>query len=254
MEILVCVKRVPAPGAKIPLTDDGRDLDTRYLGFTIGPHEECAVEEAIRIVESHGGSSTVLIVGPPEADEQIRYALAMGIDHGVHVQISETDIDPQATARSIVEAVTTLQSEGGTFDLILFGNEAADSGNYQVGIRVATALDMPIVAGIKGIEFQNGTVSLRRGIPGGFERHDLPLPAAAAVKEGINLPRYPPMRGRLKAKKTEVRVFEANPHRGGLTKVRLHPAPQSETETVILGSGPDAAPKAADILEELGVV
>ena len=78
MEILVCVKRVPAAGGRIVLTDDDLDLDTRFLGFTISPHEECAVEEAVRLTETHGGSSTVLTLGPPEAEEQLRSALSMG--------------------------------------------------------------------------------------------------------------------------------------------------------------------------------
>jgi electron transfer flavoprotein beta subunit len=254
MEVLVCVKRVPAPGAKITLTPDGQDIDTRYLGFTIGPHEECAVEEAVRIVEQHGGSSTVLALGPPEADEQIRFAMSMGVNHGVHVLTDDAEWDPQATASAITDAIRELESERGAFDLILFGNETADAGNYQVGIRVAFALGLPIVSGIKGIEIGDDVVTLYRGIPDGFERYELPMPAAAAVKEGINLPRYPAMRERLRAKKAEVRVVHPEQRSAGLEKVRLHHPPQQETETVILGSGADAAPKVADVLEELGLI
>jgi electron transfer flavoprotein beta subunit len=251
MDVLVCVKRVPTPGPRIPLTPDGLEIDTRYLGFTIGPHEECAVEEAIRIVEQNGGSSTVLALGPPEADEQIRYALSMGIDHGVHVQIDEPDWDPQATASAIVAAIESLRAEGRSFDLILFGNESADAGNYQVSIRVAVALGLPIVNGIKGIEIGDGSVKLYRDIPNGFERYELSLPAAAGVKEGLNLPRYPAMRGRLRAKKAEVPLIRPERRDGGLAKVRLHHPPQQETETVILGTGPEAATRIADVLEEL---
>ena len=80
MHILVCVKRVPATGGRIVLTADGSDIDTRYLGFTISPHEECAVEEAVRIVEAQGGSSVVLTLGPAEAEEQLRDAMAIGVD------------------------------------------------------------------------------------------------------------------------------------------------------------------------------
>ncbi len=78
MEILVCVKRVPATGGRIVLTADGQEIDTRYLGFTVSPHEECAVEEAVRIVEAQGGSSTVLTLGPAAAEEQLRDAMAVG--------------------------------------------------------------------------------------------------------------------------------------------------------------------------------
>ena len=80
MNVLVCVKRVPATAGKITLTADEQAIDTRYLGFTVSPHEECAVEEAVRIVEAHGGSSTVLTLGPEEATDQLREAMAVGID------------------------------------------------------------------------------------------------------------------------------------------------------------------------------
>jgi electron transfer flavoprotein beta subunit len=253
MNVLVCVKRVPAPGAKIVLTPDGRDIDTRHLGFTVSPHEECAVEEAVQLVERHGGSSCVLTVGPPEADEQLRYAMAMGVSNGVLVEAAEP-WDPQATAAAIVDAVGQLGADGMTFDLILFGNESADAGNYQVGVRVAHALGLPFVAGIKGIEVGDGTVTLRRATPAGFERYELPLPAAVAVKEGINLPRYPPVTGRLKAKKAQVRTFQPAPQPGGLELVALRHPPQQETETVLLGAGADAAPRAADMLTELGLL
>ena len=71
MDVLVCVKRVPVTGGRISLTDDEQDIDTRYLGFTVSPHEECAVEEAVRLVETHGGSSTVLTLGPAVAEDQL---------------------------------------------------------------------------------------------------------------------------------------------------------------------------------------
>jgi electron transfer flavoprotein beta subunit len=253
MEVLVCVKRVPAPGAKIVLTPDGREIDTRHLGFTVSPHEECAVEEAVQLVERHGGSATVLTVGPPAADEQLRYALAMGVQHGVHVEI-DGDWDPQATAAGIVEAIEQVAADGRTFDLLLFGNESADAGNYQVGIRVAHALGWPIVSGIKGIEVADGTMTLRRAVADGFERYEMALPAAVAVKEGINLPRYPPVTGRLRAKKAQVTTVRPERRSGGLELLGLrHPA-QEESETVLLGAGADAAGPAADMLEELGLL
>ena len=83
MRILVCVKRVPLTGGRMVLTADEQALETRHLGFTISPHEECGVEEAVRIVEQQGGEVTVLTLGPPEAEEQIRETLAIGADRGI---------------------------------------------------------------------------------------------------------------------------------------------------------------------------
>lgn len=256
MDVLVCVKRVPAPGARISLTENGDDIDTRNLGFTIGPHEECAVEEAARIAERLGGSATVLTVGPPEADEQLRYAISMGAQHGVLVQTGPAENDPEATASAITHAVRDLESEGHHFDLIMFGNESADAGNYQVGIRVAHALGLPIVGGIKGIDLdpEQRRVTMRRQVDDGVEVYEAPLPAAVAVKEGINLPRYPTLKGRLRAKKTQIRTIEPEMVPGGLRKVRLRQPPEAERDTVVLGHGAAAAGPVVDVLTDFGVV
>ncbi|WP_408640290.1 electron transfer flavoprotein subunit beta/FixA family protein, partial [Saccharomonospora saliphila] len=126
------MKRVPALGAKVPLEPDGSGIDTRHLGFTVGPHEECAVEEAVRLASAHGGTATVLAVGPPEAAEQVRYALAMGAHRGVLVDTGTEETDPQATADAIVRAVRELGAAddgargGMPFDLALFGQASAD--------------------------------------------------------------------------------------------------------------------------------
>lgn len=250
MEVLVCVKRVPAPGARVPLTDDAQEIDTRHLGFTIGPHEECAVEEAVRLVASHGGRVTVLAVGSPDAAEQLRYALAMGADRGVLVDIGAGELDPEATAAAIVHAI----ADEPPFDLVLFGDSSADAGHFQVGIRVACALGVPIVGGIKGIDVEDGAVRLRRDVSDGVEVYRLPLPAAAAVKEGLNLPRYPNLPGRLRAKKAPLRTVEFEPPRGGLRKVRLRQPADDRAAAVQLGTGAAAAPAMVDLLEELGVV
>lgn len=252
MEILVCVKRVPGTGSEIILTDDGRAVDTRHLGFTIGPHEECAVEEAVRIVAERGGSVTVLTVGPPDADEQLRYTISMGADRGVRVEPEQHD--PQAGAAAIVQAVRELEAEGQSFDLILFGNESADAGHYQVGVRVAYALGLPVVSGVKGIELGDGVARLRRDVPAGVEVYEVPLPAAVAVKEGLNLPRYPSMRGRLRAAKAAIRTVTADVPAGGLRAVRLRHPEQAVSETVLLGHGADAAAAVVDVLESLGLL
>jgi len=253
MRVLVCVKRIPGTGSSITLTDDGQAVDTRHLGFTIGPHEECAVEEAIRIVAEHGGAATVLTVGGPESDEQLRYALSMGADAAVRVETGLAEPDPQATAAAIVHAIGELEADGNRFDLVLFGNESADAGHYQVGIRVARALGLPIVGGIKHLELPgDGQVRLRRQVRDGFEVYGATLPAAAAVLEGLNLPRYPSMRGRLRARKAEIGLVSADVVEGGLRKLRLRlPPAEDQSETTILGKGPEAAPAVVELLEEL---
>lgn len=254
MRVLVCVKRVPAPGAKINLTADGQAIDTKHLGFTMSPHEECAVEEAVQIAERTEGTVTILTLGPDEAEEQLRYGVSVGCSDAVLIPAGDADVDPQATARAISAAIGELESADGAFDLILFGNDSADSGGFQVGIRVAYALDRPMVNGIKDLELSSQAVTARRETDDGFEEYELPLPAVVGVKEGINLPRYPTMKGRLASRKLEVRRFEVDLEPGGQTMVRMVPTVEEAGHTEILGQGAEAAPRIVDLLTEIGAL
>ena len=153
------------------------------------------------------------------------------------------------------DAVRRLEADGGPFDLILVGNESADSGGYQVGIRVASALDRPVVTGIKALEVDDGVATARRQVAGGFDVYELPLPAVVGVREGINLPRYPSVPGRLRAKKKEIETTA--PERvagGGPTLDRLKLPVEQEAQVEILGQGPEAAPRVVEVLRELGVL
>lgn len=255
MEVLVCVKRVPATGARIVVTEDGQDIDTRNLGFTVSPHEECAVEEAVRLIEAHGGSATVLTLGPPEAAEQLRDALAVGIDRALLLEKTEgEEWGPRATAAAIVDAVEAQREAGNDFDVFLFGNEAADTGDYQVGVRVAHALDLPVVTGIKALQIADGKARVRREATSGWEVYEVDLPAVFTVKEGINLPRYPSLPGRLKAKKKPLEEMEPERSGGGLEKLRLKNPPEQGSDVEILGQGPEAVERIVEILQGLNLV
>jgi electron transfer flavoprotein beta subunit len=248
VKILVCVKRVPITGGKIVLTDDAQEIRTLHLGFAISPHEECAVEEAVRIVEAGGGEVVVLTLGAAEAEEQLRDCMAIGADRGILIKTDGTEWDPQATAAAIVDAAA-----GEAFDLILFGNESADSGNYQVGIRVAHALGMPVVTGLKRIEVGDGRVRCERDAGGARDVYEAPLPAVLTVLEGLNLPRYPSVPGRLRAKSKPLVVVEPARPDSRLEKLRLV-LPEGQGKTAeILGEGPAAAPRVVEVMQQLGV-
>lgn len=254
MRVLVCVKRVPAPGARINITPDGQAVDTAFLGFTMSPHEECAVEAAVQLVEQHGGEATVLTLGPAEADEQLRYAASLGVGKAVLLPIDGPDWDPQRTAHAIGDAIAALEAADGPFDVILFGNESADSGGFQVGVRVARRLGRPVVNGIKGIDIAGASLRARREAEAGVEVYELILPVVLGVKEGINLPRYPTLKGRLSSKKVEVVHVAPVALPGGQQMVTLWQPAEQATATIILGHGPDAAPAVVDVLEELGIL
>jgi len=254
VEVLVCVKRVPATGGRIVLTADEQEIDTKYLGFTVSPHEECAVEEAVRIIEARGGSSTVLTLGPAAAEEQLRDAMAVGVDRAILLETDGREWSPMATAEAIVGAVRAREATGAGFDLLLFGNEAADTGDFQVGIRVAVALDLPCVTGVKALEVHDGTAVARREADGGWEVFEVPLPAVVTVKEGINLPRYPSVPGRLRARKKEVERSAPEWSPAGPEKVRLRLPEEQGSAVEVLGTGPASAPRVVEVLRQLGVL
>ena len=252
MNVLVCVKRVPLTGGRIVLTEDERAISTRHLGFTVSPHEECGCEEAVRLVEQHGGSSTVLTLGPPEAEEQLRDMMAIGVERGIHLVTDGSEWDPQATAAAIVSAVRA--DSGGPFDLILFGNESADAGGYQVAIRVAETLGLPCVTGVKAITVEGDELRCEQEVPGGRDVYVLPMPAVVTVKEGLNLPRYPSVPGRMRAKRKPVDASSPERPQARLEMVRLRVPDTSRKEAQVLGRGPEAAPAVVEVLREIGVM
>jgi len=254
MEIGVCVKRVPMVGGKIVLTADEQEVDTRMSGFTISPHEECAVEEAVQITERLGGTVSVITLGPAVAADQLREALALGAKRAVLLETDGREWGPIATAAAIVAEVRRHADGGPGYDLLLCGNEAADTGDYQVGVRVACALGWPCVTGIKNLEITEGGARARREYRGGEETFEFELPAVISVKEGINLPRYPSLPGRLRAKRAEIERHEPQWQEEGLRKRMLRvPATEREQATV-LGTGADAVPALIGVFEEWGVL
>jgi electron transfer flavoprotein beta subunit len=250
VEIGVCVKRVPMVGGTIVLTPDGQDVDTRMSGFTVSPHEECAVEEAVRIVERLGGSVTVMTLGPPEAVEQLRDMLALGGQRGVLLETDGAEWGPMATAAAIAQAA------GHSYDLLLFGNESADSGGYQVGVRVAHLLGWPCVTGIKNLEITDSGRLARAGreYRGTEEIFDVELPAVISVKEGINLPRYPSLPGRLRAKRAPIETLQPKGRDEALRTVRLRVPAGERRRAELLGTGVEAVPSLVQLLDKLGVL
>jgi electron transfer flavoprotein beta subunit len=253
VRILVCVKRVPMTGGKIVLSDDAQAIETKHLGFTISPHEECGVEEAVRLIEASGGESVVLTLGPPEAEEQLRDAMALGADRAIHLVTDGNEWDPQATAAAIVDAVRADESANGPFDLVFFGNESADSGGYQIGIRVAYALGRPVATGLKGVSLDGASVRCEQEVTGGRDVYVLPLPAVVTVLEGLNLPRYPSVPAKLRAQRKPVESSSPARPDSRLEKLRLVVPETQGKQAEILGHGPDAAPAVVEVLRRIGV-
>lgn len=254
--VLVCVKRVPDVSGEVLLAEDGQSVDARYVGFTISNHESCAVELAVQLASSSGGRATVVSVGAPESVEQLRTALGVGCTAAVLVEADPVALGPADVAREIAEVVRVHESagpeDGTAYDLVLLGNDAADSGDFQVAVRLAHLLERPVVTGMQTISVDGGTARLRGDGPDGTETYEVPLPAVVSVLEGGVEPRYPTITGRMKAKKIEIETRQAGPATGsGRQRLTLPPPEPSTVE--VLGEGPETAPAVVDLLQRLGV-
>lgn len=250
--VLVCIKRVPEATGEVSLTADGRGIDGTHSGYTTSPNEECAVELAVQAAD--GGQATVLTLGPGDAIDQLRSALAVGMTDGIHIEADSDAYGPGDVAREIAAAVRAREAGGTAYDLILLGNDAADTGDFQVGVRLAYALGQPVVTGIQNVSAADGVATLTGEGPDGTETYEVSLPAVVTILEGGVEPRYPSVMGRMKAKKAPVEVLapSAAPAGSGRESLTVPPPPPNQVQ--VLGTGPAAAPAFVSTLVELGVI
>jgi electron transfer flavoprotein beta subunit len=252
--ILVCVKRVPDATGEVVLTSDGLRVDGRYAGYTTSPHEEAAVALAVQLAEDTSGTVTVLSVGSQDSLEQLRAAIAVGASDGILVEADADLLGPADVADAVAQALRSREQAGTGYDLVLLGNDAADTGDFQVGVRLAYLLDRPVVAGIQRIEISDGRATLRGEGPEGTDVYDVPLPAVVTVLEGGITPRYPSVMGRMRAKKAAVETQAWSGSAVGTGRERLLVPEPAPSRVDILGEGAAAAPALARVLRELGAV
>jgi electron transfer flavoprotein beta subunit len=248
-DVLVCIKRVVDSSSEVVLTADGQAVDGRYAGFTTSAHEDCAVELAVRVAAATGGTATVMTLGDADAVEQLRAALAVGCEAATHVVADPQTFGPADVAREIAAVVRDAGHE-----LVLLGNDAADSGDFQVGIRLAYELGWPVVNGVTNVSVSDGVVTAAGAGPDGHETYRVPLPAVVTVLEGGVEPRYPTVPGRMKAKKVPIEERQPTAPPTGPGRVRLLLPPPAPSHVQVLGKGPEAAPAVVDLFEQLGVL
>ncbi len=254
MRVLVCVKRVPDVAGEVMLTADGQSVDARHVGYTVSNHESSAVELAIRIADATGGSVTLLTVGPGDSVEQLRSMLGLGCHAATLVEADPVALGPADVAREIATVVEDHATNEAGYDLVLLGNDAADSGDFQVGIRLAYALGWPVVNGVSVVETADGRAITRGDGPDGEETFSVPLPAVVTVLEGGVEPRYPSLKGRMAAKKIEIETRQPAAEPQGSARVRLTVPPPQPSNVEILGEGEAAAGAVVDLLERLKVL
>ena len=197
MEITVLLKQVPATESLVEIADDGVSIKTDDIKYVMNPYDEFAVEEALQIREKHGGTVTVLSVGPQKTTEAIRTALAMGADKGILIdEPAPEKFDTLGIAKIITAALKDV-----SFDVIIAGQRAVDGDNFQVGQAVAEFLQIPHISMVIEEEIADGKIRCQRTIEGGMVMLEAPLPVLFTTQRGLNEPRLTNLPGIMKAKK-----------------------------------------------------
>lgn len=199
MKILVPVKRVIDYNVKVRVKADQTGVELANVKMAMNPFDEIAVEQAIRFKEAGAADEVVAIsIGPDQAQETIRTALAMGADRGIHVQASH-DTEPLAIAK-VIKAVTAKENPG----LILMGKQAIDDDSNQTGQMLATLLGWPQATFASGVELDGNSLKIIREVDAGLEHITCPLPAVVTVDLRLNEPRYASLPNIMKAKKKPI--------------------------------------------------
>jgi len=206
MHIIVCVKQVP-DAKDVRLDPKTNTLAREGVEAIMNPYDRHALEEAVAIKEQQGGSVTVLTMGPPQASAVLREAIACGADQGVLISDRAfAGADTWATSYTLARAVQTLES----FDLILCGKQAIDGDTAQVGPGLAHRLGLPFATCIqKTRRVSPEQIEVERMMDDGYDVLRLPLPALLTVVKDINEPRVASLKGKMRAKKAEIRTLSA---------------------------------------------
>jgi len=243
MKIAVCIRRTPSTEAKVGVAGDGRSLDPSGVSFELNPYDAYAAEEAIRIKEAHGGEVIAVTVGGADASKELKQCMAMGADKAVRIE-PPADVDSAGIAFSLAETLKELGP-----DIIFCGKMAVDEQDFQVPLRVATLLDIPAVSFVTKFEFQEDRALATSETEAGSTVIEAPYPALFAVEKGINEPRYPGIKGIMKAKKKPI---EERPAPGISPKIQVEKLelPAERQGGKIVGEGIEAVPELLRLLHE----
>ncbi len=250
MKILVTVKSVEDPEFKIRIKADGSAIETDQMKYVVNPFDEIAVEEALRVRDKAGGEVVVASIGKADAAQQIRTALAMGADRGVHV-LHDGVLDPVLVSLALAKVAGDEKP-----DLILLGKQAIDDDQGQVGPMLAERLNFGLASfaskeaaldsedeknKVPALHLDGGRVQVVREVDGGLETLSVALPCVVTAELRLNAPRYPSLPGIMKAKKKEIKELKLADLVGDTTPrvkiVKLTPPAQRKAGIIV----PDVA-------------
>ena len=199
MKVIVPVKRVIDFNVKVRVKADGSGVDLANVKMSMNPFDEIAVEEAVRLKEKGKVTEIVAVsIGPQQAAETIRTALALGADRGIHVK-ADGDVEPLAVAK-ILKAICEAEQPG----LVIMGKQAIDDDSNQTGQMLAALLDWPQGTFAHKVEIGDGQAQVEREIDGGLQTVEIKLPAVVTTDLRLNEPRYASLPNIMKAKKKPI--------------------------------------------------
>ncbi len=259
MKILVVIKQVPDSTTAIRIRPDGEDIERGGVKMVVNPFDEFAIELAVQLREKRKDveNITVLTVGPAQAGEALRTALAVGADEGIHLQDDAFAALDELQTAALIAAVAR---ESG-FDLILRGKQEIDLDSGQTGPALAEYLDLPHVGAVTSLEIaaDGRSLSARRRIEGADEVVEASLPALLTIEKGLVEMRYPSLPNLMKAKKKPVRVVTKGDvadfdtviaHAGGTEIHRFEPPPQRPPGKILKGDVNETVPQLVKLLRE----
>ncbi|WP_374471485.1 electron transfer flavoprotein subunit beta/FixA family protein [Phenylobacterium sp.] len=204
MKVLVTVKRVIDYNVKARVKPDQSGVDLANVKMSMNPFDEIAVEEAVRLKEKGAATEVVAVsVGPTQAQETLRTALAMGADRAILVNANDADLEPLAVAK-VLKAVIAEENP----DLVIMGKQAIDGDNAATGQMLAALLDWPQATFASAVEVSGGSVKVTREVDGGLQTLEATLPAIVTADLRLNEPRYASLPNIMKAKKKPLDVKE----------------------------------------------
>jgi len=240
MKIAVCIKQVPTREWQPRLTDDKTWIREADASFEMNEPDAYALEEALRLKETHGGEVVVCSAGPARVAQVIREALARGADRAIHVED-----DGLASADAFVtSAALAAAMKDERFDLVLTGLQSDDQGFAQVGVIMAEILGLPHATIIMEVNVAGAALRVKRELEGGwFQWVAMPLPAVLTIQSGINQLRYATLKGIMAAKKKEIRKAAAPAGAAAKQKIVSLYVPEKGKKTQIIPGSPAEAAK-----------
>ena len=222
MNIIVCIKQVPGT-TEVKIDPETNTLIREGVKSIINPFDMYALEESVRIKEQHGGKVIAISMGPPQAEEALREAIAVGAEEAILLSDPAfAGSDTLATSYVLAQAIANI----GDYDLIICGRQTIDGDTGQVGPELAERLGIPFVAYVSNIEaIGDGYMRVERMIEEGHEVIETPLPGVITVVKEINVPRLPSLRGMAKAKSAQIRVWGVQELNIDVDKVGLSGSP-----------------------------